>query len=149
MALKSRPGPSTGPGRLTAISLFIPVGEALQKRTEKPRVMGGSSRKVQLPFPEAAHRRGGAAAQQGAAHSPCRRGALCQWPAPSLRSKWQPLFSKKASKKQGKFKDFPCFSMMASIYFPKLSIISTISAPMRFWASLVAAPIWGVQETAG
>lgn len=31
----------------------------------------------------------------------------------------------------------------------KLSIISTISAPMRFWASLVAAPIWGVQEMAG
>ena len=34
-------------------------------------------------------------------------------------------------------------------YFPKLSMISTISAPMRFWASLVAAPMWGVQETLG
>ena len=34
-------------------------------------------------------------------------------------------------------------------YLPKLSMISTISAPMRFWASLVAAPIWGVQDTMG
>lgn len=28
-------------------------------------------------------------------------------------------------------------------------IMSTISAPMRFWASLVAAPMWGVQDTMG
>ena len=34
-------------------------------------------------------------------------------------------------------------------YLPKPSIMSTISAPMRFWASTVAAPMWGVQETAG
>ena len=27
--------------------------------------------------------------------------------------------------------------------------MSTNSAPMRFWASLVPAPMWGVQETAG
>ena len=34
-------------------------------------------------------------------------------------------------------------------YFPKPSMMSTISMPMRCWASLVAAPMWGVQETLG
>ena len=34
-------------------------------------------------------------------------------------------------------------------YFPNPSIMSTISMPMRCWASLVAAPMWGVQETLG
>ena len=40
-------------------------------------------------------------------------------------------------------------SVRSGAYFPKLSVMSTISAPMRFWASLVAAPMWGVQETLG
>lgn len=31
----------------------------------------------------------------------------------------------------------------------KFLMISTISTPMRFCASLVAAPIWGVQDTMG
>ena len=35
------------------------------------------------------------------------------------------------------------------IYALKFVIISTISAPMRFWASTVAAPMCGVQETIG
>ena len=31
----------------------------------------------------------------------------------------------------------------------KFLMISTISWPMRYWASLVAAPMWGVQDTMG
>ena len=34
-------------------------------------------------------------------------------------------------------------------YAKNLPMISTISAPMRFWASVVEAPIWGVQLTWG
>ena len=42
-----------------------------------------------------------------------------------------------------------CLFLLLSDQNVKWVMISTISAPMRFWASPVAAPIWGVQETMG
>ena len=42
-----------------------------------------------------------------------------------------------------------CMCEMTEIYALKFVIMSTISAPMRFWASTVAAPMCGVQETIG
>ena len=40
-------------------------------------------------------------------------------------------------------------SKVYKVYALKLVIMSTISAPMRFCASTVAAPMCGVQETIG
>ncbi len=45
--------------------------------------------------------------------------------------------------------DLPLFFCASKPGPQKPSMMSTSSRPIRFWASLVPAPTWGVQLTAG